>query len=58
VARCGLGGFHVQLEDLLAEGDEDVHRWIATATHEESDENIAAIGKEVTVLGITRSAYC
>jgi hypothetical protein len=43
---------------VIAEGDKDVYRWIATATHEGSDERIAVTGKEVIAPGITKSAYC
>lgn len=40
-------------EDIIAEGDKVVTRWIAHGTHEAPIQDIPATGKRVTVNGVT-----
>ena len=44
---------HVNIDDLIAEGDKVVQRWTATGTHQGDLMDIPASGKSITFTGIT-----
>jgi steroid delta-isomerase-like uncharacterized protein len=43
------------IEDQVAEGDKEVHRWVIRGTHESEFMGIPATGKKITISGITIS---
>ena len=46
---------HFAVEDVIAEGDRVVVRWVATGTHRGDLPNVPATGKQVTVAGMSIS---
>jgi steroid delta-isomerase-like uncharacterized protein len=47
----------MEIQDLLAEGDRVVSRWVQTGTHQAEFLGIPATGRGVTVQGITISRF-
>src|SRR5688572_8589714 len=51
--RQGFPDFDITVEDLVAEDDKVVKRWVFTGTHSGEFGGIPATGKRVTMRGIT-----
>jgi steroid delta-isomerase-like uncharacterized protein len=49
----GFPDIHLTVEDLIAEGDKVVHRWLSSGTHQGELMGIPASGNYVTSSGIT-----
>lgn len=50
--RSAFPDAHIDIEEVVAEGDVVVGRWTATGTHEGELEGIEPTGNEVTVMGL------
>ena len=50
--RSAFPDFHSTIEDMVAEGDKVVTRWMARGTHQGEFRGIAPTGKEIEMTGI------
>jgi steroid delta-isomerase-like uncharacterized protein len=50
--RSAFPDFHSTIEDMVAEGDKVVTRWMARGTHQGEFRGIAPTGKEIEITGI------
>jgi steroid delta-isomerase-like uncharacterized protein len=46
--RNAFAGFHITLEDEMADGDKVIHRWILSGTHQGDFAGVPATGKKVS----------
>ena len=51
--RSAFPDVHVEIEDIIAEGDRVATRWVASGTHEGELMGISPTGNRVTVVGTT-----
>src|SRR5215204_7111265 len=51
--RSAFPDVHVEIEDMIAEGDRVATRWVASGTHEGDLMGISPTGNRVTVVGTT-----
>ena len=51
--RSAFPDVHVEIEDMIAEGDRVATRWVASGTHEGELMGISPTGNRVTVAGTT-----
>jgi steroid delta-isomerase-like uncharacterized protein len=51
--RSAFPDVHVEIEDMIAEGDRVATRWVASGTHEGELMGISPTGNRVTVVGNT-----
>jgi len=57
VVRIGFPDFHVDADDLVAEGEKVAFRWTITATHQGELMGIPATGIQVVWVGITMAHF-
>jgi steroid delta-isomerase-like uncharacterized protein len=55
--RVGFPDLHVIVEDVVAEEDKVVVRWVASGTHQGDLMGLPPSGKRVSVAGITISRF-